>query len=126
MRFGISITPLVVLLCLNFQLGYSQDEELDLDAMWENTIWEEIKEVTTVEYEVEKVTTTAGVRGAEAEDEALHNLYYRKSMKTLTKLDLQRALGRLIIRRQKMSDDLSDTKKIDRYILILKIKLKKT
>jgi len=126
MRFGISITTLVVSLCLNFQLGYSQDEELDLDAMWENTIWEEIKEVTTVEYEVEKVTTTAGVRGAEAEDEALHNLYYRKSMKTLTKLDLQRALGRLIIRRQKMSDDLSDTKKIDRYILILKIKLKKT
>ena len=94
--------------------------------MWESTIWEEIKEVTTVEYEVEKVTTTAGVRGAEAEDEAMNLLYYRKSMKKLTKLDLQRALGRLIIRRQKMSDDLSDTKKIDRYILILKIKLKKT
>ena len=92
--------------------------------MWENTIWEEIKEVTTVEYEVEKVTTTAGVRGAEAEDEALHNLYYRKSMKTLTKLDLQRALGKLIIKRQKMSDD-SDTKKIDGYIVQIKYKLNK-
>ena len=30
----------------------SQDgiEELDLDAMWENTVWEEIQDVTTVEY----------------------------------------------------------------------------
>jgi len=124
MRFGISITTLVVSLCLNFQLGYSQDEELDLDAMWENTIWEEIKEVTTVEYEIEKVTTTAGVRGAEAEDEAMNLLYYRKSMKKLTKLDLQRALGKLIIKRQKMSDD-SDTKKIDGYIVQIKYKLNK-
>ena len=124
MRFGISITPLVVLLCLNFQLSYSQDEELDLDAMWESTIWEEIKEVTTVEYEIEKVTTTAGVRGAEAEDEAMNLLYYRKSMKKLTKLDLQRALGKLIIKRQKMSDD-SDTKKVDGYIVQIKYKLNK-
>ena len=29
-------------------MSFSQDttEELDLDAMWENTVWEEIKEVT--------------------------------------------------------------------------------
>jgi len=92
--------------------------------MWENTIWEEIKEVTTVEYEIEKVTTTAGVRGAEAEDEAMNLLYYRKSMKKLTKLDLQRALGKLIFKRQKMSDD-SDTKKIDGYIVQIKYKLNK-
>ena len=44
-------------------------DELDLDAMWDNTVWNEIEEVTTKEYEVEKVTTVAGVRGAEAEDE---------------------------------------------------------
>jgi len=45
----------------------SQDgmEELDLDAMWDNTIWEEIEEITTKEFEVEKVTGVAGVRGAE-------------------------------------------------------------
>jgi len=92
--------------------------------MWESTIWEEIKEVTTVEYEIEKVTTTAGVRGAEAEDEAMNLLYYRKSMKKLTKLDLQRALGKLIFKRQKMSDD-SDTKKIDGYIVQIKYKLNK-
>ena len=34
---------------------YSQDEDLDLDAMWENTVWEEIKNVETLEFEVEKV-----------------------------------------------------------------------
>ena len=125
MRFGISNTTLILFICLNIQLSYSQDEELDLDAMWENTIWNEIEEVTTVEYEVEKVTQVAGVRGAEAEDEALAFLYYRKSMKGLAKLDIQKALGKLIIRREKMSDDHKDAKKIDGYISQLKLKLKK-
>ena len=74
-------------LSIPLNLLYSQDEELDLDAMWENTIWDEIEEVTTKEYEVEKITTTAGVRGAEAEDEALNKLYYRKSMRKLTLVD---------------------------------------
>jgi len=108
-------------------ISYSQDEEeeLDLDAMWENTIWNEIEEVTTVEYEVEKVTQVAGVRGAEAEDEALEHLYYRRSMKGLTQLDIQKALGKLILRREKMSDDHKDAKKIDGYIIQLKLKLKK-
>ena len=81
---------------------YSQDdieEELDLEAMWENTIWNEI--------------------------EALEHLYYRRSMKRLSKLQIQKALGKLIIRREKISDDDSDAKKIDGYIAQLKIKLKK-
>ena len=42
---------------------FSQNEELDLDAMWENTVWEEIQDVTTDGYEVERITPTAGVRG---------------------------------------------------------------
>ena len=77
-------------------LLFSQDEDLDLDAMWDNTVWNEIEEVTTKEYEVEKVTAVAGVRGAEAEDEALHHLYYRKSMKGPNKMELQSALGKLM------------------------------
>ena len=125
MRFGISNTTLILFICLNIQLSYSQDEELDLDAMWENTIWNEIEEVTTVEYEVEKVTQVAGVRGAEAEDEALAFLYYRRSMKGLTELDIQKALGKLILKREKMPDDHKDAKKIDGYITQLKLKLKK-
>ncbi len=74
---------LILFIFLNFQLSYSQDSlDIDMDAMWDNVIWEEIVEVgETEEYEVEYVTAVAGVRGAEAEDEALHHLYYRKSMK---------------------------------------------
>ena len=99
--------------------------DTDMDAMWENTIWNEIVEIgETIEYEVENITTVAGVRGAEAEDEALALLYYRKSMKGLSKLELQRALGKLISRRQEMPDD-TDTKQIASFIYQLKIKLKK-
>ena len=101
-------------------------EELDLDAMWENTVWNEIVDVADAEaYETEYITAVAGVRGAEAEDEALQHLYYRRSMKGLSKLQIQKALGKLIIRREKMSDDDSDAKKIDGYIVQLKNKLKK-
>ena len=99
--------------------------DLDLDAMWENTVWEEIQEVTTIYAEVEQITAVAGVRGAEAEDEALNHLYYRKSMKGLSELDLQKALGKLIIKRGKMSNDHKDAQKIDNYIIQLKNKLEK-
>ena len=94
--------------------------------MFEQAVWEEIQEVTTVYYETEKITATAGVRGAEAEDEALALLYYRKSMRGLSKLDIQKALGKLIIRREQMSNDNSDVQKIDSYIVHLKNKLKNT
>ena len=50
--------------------------DLDLNDMWDNVIWEEIEDVTTEIYEVENITAVAGVRGAEAEDEALALLYY--------------------------------------------------
>jgi len=99
--------------------------DFDMDAMWENTVWEEIQDVVDVVAEVEQVTAVAGVRGAEAEDEALDHLYYRKSMKGLSELDIQRALGKLIIKRGKMSDDHKDAKRIDNYISQLKSKLQK-
>ena len=132
MKFGISHITLALFICLNFQLSYSQDDEdidldtvnLDLDAMWENTVWQEIEDVVDVYYEVEKVTAGAGVRGAEAEDEALALLYYRKSMKGLSKLDLQKALGKLIIKREKMKENNPDVKKIDGFILQLRNRLK--
>ena len=99
-------------------------EELDLDALWENTVWEEIAEVTTKEFEVEKVTDVAGVRGAEAEDEALLHLYYRRSMKGLSKLDLERALGKLIIKRDSLDEKHLDIPKLNRYITELRKRLK--
>ena len=76
--------------------------DLDMDAMWENTVWEEIQEVTDVYAEVEQITAVAGVRGAEAEDEALDHLYYRRSMKGLALIDLQKAYGKLINKRDEL------------------------
>ena len=92
--------------------------------MWENTVWEEIQDVTTVEYEVEKVTAVAGVRGAEAEDEALLHLYYRKSMKGLSRLQLQKALGKLIIKRDSLDEKHLDIPKLNQYIRELRKRLK--
>ena len=89
----------------SIELAEVENIDFDLDAMWENTVWEEIQDVTTVYAEVEQITAVAGVRGAEAEDEALALLYYRKSMKGLSELDLQKALGKLIIKRGNLSDD---------------------
>jgi hypothetical protein len=58
------------------------DVELDMDAMWDNTVWNEITNIAESKgYEVENITATAGVRGKESEDEILNYLYYRKSMK---------------------------------------------
>ena len=96
--------------------------DFDLDAMWENTVWEEIQDVTDVYAEVEQITPVAGVRGAEAEDEALEHLYYRKSMKGLTLLDLQKAYGKLINKRDKITNP-KKLKKIDELILQLRSRI---
>ena len=90
-----NINYIITLLLLSAPV-LSQDEELDLDAMWDNTVWNEIEDVADAGYEVEKVTAVAGVRGAEAEDEALHHLYYRQSMKGPSKVELNKALGKLL------------------------------
>ena len=110
---------------IDTQEALAEIDNLDLDAMWENTVWEEIQDVTDVYGEVETITAVAGVRGAEAEDEALALLYYRKSMKGLSELDLQKALGKLIIKRDNLSDDDPQAIKIDSYIKQIKSKLEK-
>ena len=76
-------------------------------------------------YETEYITAVAGVRGAEAEDEALALLYYRRSMKGLSELDLQKAYGKLILKKEKMLEKNLDTSKIDTYIRQVKNKLKR-
>ena len=113
------------LLISNFLLGDADTTavDFDLDALWETTVWEEIEEINEIEGEVEQVVSVAGVRGAEAEDEALEHLYYRKSMKGLSQLELQKALGKLIKKRSIVTDTLT-LKKINGYILSIKNKLK--
>ena len=111
------------LLISNLLLGDADTTDFDLDALWETTVWEEIEEINEIEGEVEQVVSVAGVRGAEAEDEALEHLYYRKSMKGLSQLELQKDLGKLIKKLSMVTDSLS-LSKIDGYILSIKNKLK--
>lgn len=102
--------------------------DLDMDAMWENTVWEEIEDVVTIEAEVEQITAVAGVRGAEAEDEALEHLYYRKSMKKLALEDLQKAYGKLKIKKDeliKVNPNHPKLEKIDNLISQLEYRMKK-
>ena len=100
-------------------------DDLDLDAMWENTVWNEIEDIADVEsYETEYITAVAGVRGAEAEDEALLHLYYRRSMKGLSRLQLQKALGKLIIKRDSLDEKHLDIPKLNQYIRELRKRLK--
>ena len=106
---------------------YSQDTldvDLDLDRLWEEAVWEEIEDVVDVYYEVEQITPVAGVRGAEAEDEALEHLYYRKSLKGIALIDLKKAYGKLYNKRKDITDS-EELKKVDSYLNYLKKKIKK-
>ena len=93
---------LIIGILFSLGLAWAQDDDdldmdMDMDAMWDNTVWNEIEEVADLEiHETEKITAVAGVRGAEAEDEALHHLYYRQSMKGPSKIALNKALGKLL------------------------------
>jgi hypothetical protein len=102
------------------------DLELDMDAMWDNTVWNEITEVAEAEvHEVEGITATAGVRGAEAEDEALAHLYYRKSMKGISQADYRKVYGKLKNKRDELFKKNSEHPKLERMdILILELKSK--
>ena len=104
-------------------MGDADTTDIDLDALWETTVWEEIEEINEIEGEVEQVVSVAGVRGAEAEDEALEHLYYRKSMKGLSQLELQKALGKLMKKKSMVTDTLV-LNKINGYINQIKNKLK--
>ena len=105
-------------------------EDLDLDAMWDNTVWVEIQDVADSEaYETEYITAVAGVRGAEAEDEALALLYYRRSMKGIALIDLQKAYGKLRNTKDKLlkkNPNHPKLEKINNLLSQLEIKIKNT
>ena len=98
---------------------------LDLNTIWEEAVWEEIEDVIDVYYEVEQVTAVAGVRGSEAEDEALHYLYYRKSMKGISLEDYKKAYGKLKNKRDELFKKNPNHPKLRRIeILLLEVKSK--
>ncbi len=104
------------------------DLELDMDAMWDNTVWNEIVDIAETEvHEVENITAAAGVRGAEAEDEALALLYYRRSMRGIALIDLNKAYGKLQIQKDKLMEKNPNhpkLKRINNLLSQLKIKIK--
>ncbi len=119
----------ILFIFLSNPFSYSQDSlDIDMDAMWDQVIWEEITEVPeTEEFEVEYITAVAGVRGAEAEDEALHHLYYRKSMKGPSRHELMEAYGKLrnkIDRLKDIDEKHPDIEKLSGYIKHLEKKIK--
>ena len=131
MRYGITLMTLRILswqkillsiIFSNFLLGDADTTDIDLDALWESTVWEEIDEIVEIEGEVEQVVSVAGVRGAEAEDEALEHLYYRKSMKGLSQSELKKALGKLLKKKSTVTDTLI-LSKINLYIEQLEKKI---
>ena len=108
---------------IDTQEALAEIDNLDLDAMWDNTVWVEIQDIEDTIYgEVEQITAVAGVRGAEAEDEALHHLYYRRSMKGIALIDLQKAYGKLKIKRENITNP-KQLKKIDNLLSQLRTKI---
>lgn len=111
----------------SIDLAKIEDINFDMDAMWEQAEWEEIQEITTEVYETEYITAVAGVRGAEAEDEALAHLYYRKTMKGISIEDYKKAYGKLRIKRDELFEQNQNhikLKKIDKLLSQLKNKIK--
>ena len=109
----------------SIDLAKIEDINFDMDAMWEQAEWEEIQDITTVYYETEVITAVAGVRGAEAEDEALAHLYYRKSMKGISLEDYKKAYGKLKNKRDELFKKNPNHPKLRRIeILLLEVKSK--
>jgi len=104
------------------------DVELDMDAMWDNTVWNEIVDISeTTYYETEYITATAGVRGAEAEDEALHHLYYRRSMRGISQQEYKKVYGKLKNKRDELfKKDKNNPKleEMDNYLSHIRKKIK--
>ena len=101
---------------------------LDSDIMWDEVMWEEITEIGREEIqEVDNITAVAGVRGAEAEDEALALLYYRKSMYGISQTEYKKVYGKLKNKRDELfKKDKNNPKleEIDNYLSYIRKKIK--
>ena len=113
------IITAVIILLFAFSMSFAQQEEKKSDTdtkkdKWKNTVWKKVgklaKEKRT--FQVEKATTVAGVRGAEAEDEIIKQLYYKGKGQFPTKLELKNAIDMLkqIIKTEPDAASVSETK----------------
>ena len=64
------------------------------DGKWANTVWKKVNNLAKEKrsFKVEKATTVAGVRGSEAEDRLLTQLYFRGGGKYPSRLELSNAI----------------------------------
>ena len=121
---------LCILLLSSIVLSQEPEETLalDLDIMWDEVIWEEITEIGREEIqEVDNITAVAGVRGAEAEDEALALLYYRKSMYGISQTEYKKVYGKLKNKRDELfKKDKNNPKleEMDNYLSYIRKKIK--
>ena len=106
----------------------SQEPEDTLALDWDEIIWEEILDVKKEEIqEVDNITAVAGVRGAEAEDEALALLYYRKSMYGISQIEYKKVYGKLKNKRDELfKKDKNNPKleEMDNYLSYIRKKIK--
>ena len=70
----------------------------DTKKKWANTVWKKVDKLTKEKrsFKTERITTVAGVRGDEAEDEIEKNLYYKGGTQYPTRLELKNAIDILI------------------------------
>lgn len=91
--------------------------------IWLNTVWKDIDAATTTKsYEVEKVTTVAGVRGAEAEDEATKQLYFRGTKALPDQAELTEKIQQL---QQLIAADPTRAPEFEHYIIQCYLQLDK-
>ena len=107
------ISLLVVLsLCVGLVgAGMAQEDTKKDDSKekWKNTTWKKIGDLTKQKrtFQVEKATTVAGVRGAEAEDAVLKQLYYRGGGDYPSRLELKTAID-ILQKSVRMDPDAED------------------
>ena len=117
MKFKIFVIILSLALVYSFSYAQAQKAEAEKGKKgekWANTTWKKVggllKEKRS--FQVEKATTVAGVRGAEAEDNVLKQLYYRGKGQFPTRLELKNAVEMLkqIIKSKPDAPNVPETK----------------
>ena len=95
----IIILSLILLYSFSFaqQAKLKEETESSVKDKWANTVWKKVGNLTKVKrsFKVEVATTVAGVRGVEAEDAILKQLYYRGKGQYPTRLELKNAVEML-------------------------------
>ncbi|MFC2075454.1 tol-pal system YbgF family protein [candidate division KSB1 bacterium] len=103
MQKFISFLSVLMIASLCLTPVFAQDAETDskkdeakpqVTAEFMNNVWKNVNKITKEKrsFEVEKATTVAGVRGKEAQDEALSKLYFKGGDSFPSRVELQQAV----------------------------------